>query len=60
VPGIMFAKVLAANAVYSGMKAVRIRVPQDTSQRPSDMTELQRMAGNWGAVDGLMPRKRIP
>ncbi len=59
-PGIIFAKVLAANAVYSGMKAVGTRVPRDTSQRPSDVTDLQWMAGNRGAADGFMPRKIIP
>ena len=50
-PGIMFAKVLDANAAHSGSKAVGIPVPQDTSQRPSDVTELQWVAGNWGAAD---------
>jgi hypothetical protein len=58
VPGLMFAKVLAANGVYSGMKAVGIPVPQDTNRAPSPATELQWMAGNWGAAQGLMSRKK--
>jgi len=58
VPGLIFAKVLAANAIYSGLKAVGGDVPQDTNLPASPQTELQWMAGNWGAVDGVMPCKK--
>lgn len=56
-PGLMFAKVLAANAVYCGMKAVDIPVPRDSLRPASPATLQQWMAGNHGAADGILHHK---
>jgi len=54
VPGIMLHVMLAANVVYTGMKACGIPVSQDSKYPPSDPSWLQWMAGNYGAADGVL------
>jgi RHS repeat-associated protein len=58
--GLMAIKALIANAVYSGMKALQLPVPQDTARPPSQVTLFQWMAGNYGAAAGLLPPETNP